>query len=82
VLKDVPRNATVTGMRARIIKIDGKRINECSSHINPEELLGRIFRLEEELYLLKRELNKIKGEEEKPSASSDIEVEVEVRHKK
>jgi serine O-acetyltransferase len=82
VLKDVPRNATVTGMRARIIKIDGKRINECSSCLNPEELLARIFRLEEELYMLKRELHKIKGEEDKPLISPNVEVEVEVRHKK
>lgn len=82
VLKDVPRNATVTGMRARIIKIDGKRINECSSCLNPEELLARIFRLEEELYMLKRELHKIKGEEDKPVVSPNVEVEVEIRHKK
>ncbi len=35
VLKDVPKNATVTGMRARIIKIDGKRV-VVSACMNPE----------------------------------------------
>ena len=80
VLKDVPRNATVTGMRARIVKIDGKRINECSACINPEELWAKIFRLEEELFLLKREVRHLKGEEE-PESGSRADVEVEVRHR-
>lgn len=82
VLKDVPRNATVTGMRARIIKIDGKRVDECSSCFTPDEFRAKMLRLEEELYLLKRELRNLKGTEETHHASAPhVDIEVEVRHK-
>lgn len=80
VLKDVPRNATVTGMRARIIKINGKRVDECSSCLNPEELWVRIFRLEEELYLLKKEFRHMRGEDEQQKTLPNVEV--EICHKK
>jgi serine O-acetyltransferase len=80
VLKDVPRGATVTGMRARIVKIDGKRVNECSSGISPEEIWGKIFRLEEEVFLLKREVRRLKGECE-PESEHHGNVEVEVTHR-
>ena len=80
VLKDVPRGATVTGMRARIVKIDGKRVSECSSGISPEEIWSKIFRLEEEVFLLKRELRRLKGECE-PESEYHGNVEVEVTHR-
>jgi len=80
VLKDVPRGATVTGMRARIVKIDGKRVSECSSGISPEEIWSKIFRLEEEVFLLKRELRRLKGERE-PESEYHGNVEVEVTHR-
>lgn len=76
VLKDVPKNATVTGMRARIIKINGKRVSECSSCMNPEELWAKLLRVEEEMAMLKKEIKILKGEKEGPVIPSHIEVEV------
>ncbi len=76
VLKDVPKNATVTGMRARIIKIDGKRVSECPAGINPEELWAKLLRVEEEMAMLKKEIKTLKGEKEGPVIPSHIEVEV------
>lgn len=79
-LKDVPPGATVTGMRARIIKVNGKRVDECSACLSPDEMRIRIFRLEEELYLLKREIRQMKGEPEPHAEPRNIDVEIE--HKK
>lgn len=76
VLKDVPENATVTGMRARIIKIDGKRVSECPACQNPDELLAKLIRTEEEIALLRKEIKHLKGEKDLPSAPSHIEIEI------
>jgi len=76
VLKDVPKNATVTGMRARIIKINGKRVSEGSPCMNTEDLWSRFLRMEEELVMVKKELKHLKGEKEVPVIPSHVEVEV------
>ena len=73
VLKNVPAGATVTGMRARIVKINGKRVEECSSCINTDEMRMQLFRLEEEVYLLKKELRRLKGEAE-PERAPKVDV--------
>lgn len=76
VLKDVPANSTVTGMRARIVKMDGKRIRSTSLCMAPEELWGRMFQLEEEVLMLKREISALRGESAPYEEHSDVEIEV------
>ena len=83
VLKNVPKNSTVTGMRARIIKVDGKKVGACGSCMNPEEMWIKILRLEEELLLMRREIRKLKGEDERVKTDyPQSQVEVEILHKK
>lgn len=81
VLKNVPENATVTGMRARIIKVDGRPVSGSSAGISPEELFTRILRLEEELYYLRREFRRCKGEVVEETAEIPADVEISVEHK-
>ena len=61
VLKDVPENATVTGMRARTIKIDGKRLQEQNASGSSEITETKVQRLEKELESLKEELMHLKS---------------------
>ena len=83
VLKNVPKNSTVTGMRARIIKVDGKKVGGCGSCMNPEEMWIKILRLEEELLLMRREIRKLKGEDERVKTDyPQSQIEVEILHKK
>ncbi len=81
VLKNVPENATVTGMRARIVKVDGKPVSSASAALAPEELLARIIRLEEELYYLQREFRQCRGDELEEEGKISRELEIEVSHK-
>ncbi|MDO5562225.1 MAG: serine O-acetyltransferase EpsC [Synergistaceae bacterium] len=76
VLKDVPDNSTVTGMRARIVKMDGKRVDACSSYTGTDELRSSIIRMEEEIYLLKKEIRRLKGYKEERKETPAIEIEV------
>lgn len=76
VLKDVPENATVTGTRARTIKVNGKRVSETSPSMNPEELWSRFLKMEEELVMVRKELKHLKGEKEKRVIPPHVEVEV------
>ena len=76
VLKDVPDNSTVTGMRARIVKMDGKRVDACSSYTGTDELRSSIIRMEEEIYLLKKEIRRLKGYKEERKEVPAIEIEV------
>ncbi len=82
VLKNVPENATVTGMRARIIKVDGRPVAASSSGHSQEELLMRMLRLEEELYYLKNEFKRCRGDIviETRANVDNVEVEIEHRH--
>lgn len=79
VLKNVPPNSTVTGMRARIVKIDGKRICGNCGVVSQEEFYPAMLRLEQEIYSLKKELRRLKGEPEPREAKSKVEIEVEER---
>lgn len=81
VLKNVPENATVTGMRARIVKVNGKPVSSASAALSPEELLARIIRLEEELYYLQREFKQCRGDEIEETPAVSGELEIEVAHK-
>lgn len=81
VLKNVPENATVTGMRARIVKVNGKPVSSASAALSPEELLARIIRLEEELYYLQREFKQCRGDEIEEATAVSGELEIEVAHK-
>ena len=81
VLKDVPEGATVTGLRARIVKVNGKYISTTPSQLSPEEMLTRIIRLEEELYRLRRDMMQKCGEKTEETAELPVEVEVEVSHR-
>ena len=80
VLKDVPAKATVTGMRARIVKVDGKQVGGGSSGFSQEELLSRVIRLEEEVYYLRGELKEMRGEAPVEERASGEGLDVEVMH--
>lgn len=64
VLKDVPANATVTGMRARTIKIDGKRLEDKIASEVSEAMKSKILQLENELISLKKELKELRENSE------------------
>ncbi len=55
VLRSVPDGATVTGMRARVVKIRGVAVRETSAETRVTELEARLERLEEELRRLRGE---------------------------
>ncbi len=78
VLKNVPENATVTGMRARIVKVGGRPVSSAGAALSPEELLARIIRLEEELYYLQREFKQCRGDE--VEEETEISIGVGKRH--
>ncbi|MFR5879424.1 MAG: hypothetical protein ACLUEQ_00695 [Cloacibacillus evryensis] len=80
-LKNVPENATVTGMRARIVKVGGRPVSSAGAALSPEELLARIIRLEEELYYLQREFKQCRGDEVEEGTEISDELEIEVSHK-
>ncbi|MDO4987727.1 MAG: serine O-acetyltransferase EpsC [Synergistes sp.] len=84
VLKDVPEYATVTGMRARIIKVDGQPVSSGESEYSPEELFKRIIRLEEEVYYLRGELKKARGGTDDAQSDEKIaeNITVEIEYKK
>lgn len=81
VLKNVPERATVTGMRARIVKVDGKAVSSPQSTLSQEELFGRILRLEEELYYLRREFKMCRGDFVESASDLPEGLEIEVKHK-
>ena len=64
VLKDVPEGATITGMRARIIKINGRPVPASAHEISTEALAFRIIKLENELEELKYRLSSSQNVEE------------------
>ncbi|MDE6200742.1 MAG: serine O-acetyltransferase [Clostridiales bacterium] len=61
VLREVPPNATVVGVPARIVKVDGKRIDD-QADTQTAELANRINVLEKKLTEIKAELNRNNGE--------------------
>lgn len=81
VLKNVPERATVTGMRARIVKVDGKAVSSPQAALSQEELFARILRLEEELYYLRREFKICRGDFIESTPDLPEGLEIEVKHK-
>lgn len=80
VLKDVPANATVTGMRARTIKINGKRLNENLFNTNSEIIGKKMLYLEKELFRLKEEIRQLK-ESDSLSSSKGAKKKIKVKSK-
>ncbi|MDO4219264.1 MAG: serine O-acetyltransferase EpsC [Synergistaceae bacterium] len=83
VLKDVPDGATITGMRARIIKINGRPVPASSHEISTEALAFRIIKLENELEELKHRLLLKQNVEEisvMPNENENGQFEVEKSH--
>lgn len=62
VLRDVPEGATVTGTRARVVKINGVPIGEGVCEARAAELETRIARIEEELLRLRAELEEARDD--------------------
>ena len=58
VLKSVPANSTVTGVPARVIKMEGNRLPEATmDHINlPDPIADRFLALEQEIIELRKKL--------------------------
>jgi serine O-acetyltransferase len=80
VLKDVPDNSTVTGMRARIIKIDGKRVEGSRACINPDVMWRTVFKLQQEVVALRNEVRRLKGEPPVEEEPCTVEYEVVELH--
>lgn len=59
VLREVPPNATVVGVPAHIVKLDGQRVEEQD---DTTELLNRISVLESQIAQIQAELNRSNGE--------------------
>lgn len=78
VLKNVPENATVTGMKARIVRLNGEKVNACTIGAGPDEIWHCMLRMQEQIEKLNEEIARLKGEE--PERNS-CEVEIEVCHK-
>ncbi len=55
VLRDVPEGATVTGVRARVVKVHGAAVRSVEAELRTAELEARIARLEEEITRLRGE---------------------------
>ena len=64
ICKGVPKSHLYRIVRSGEVRVNGKRVEECSSCINTDEMRMQLFRLEEEVYLLKKELRRLKGEAE------------------
>lgn len=62
VLKDVPANSTVTGMRATVVKLDGKRICDNCDSVGRGEFYPELRRLEEEILLLRSEISLLRND--------------------
>lgn len=65
VLKDVPDHATVVGIPGRVVVKDGERVtHNLDHHILPDPIADRFKRQQEEIELLKAEIEKLKGDRE------------------
>jgi len=80
VLKPVPENSTVVGVRARIVKMDGERLASHNLHYTQEELSAKLFLLEEEILRLRGELAKArKSSTEDNENTTTVEIKEEHR---
>jgi serine O-acetyltransferase len=64
VLDEVPENSTVVGVPARVVKRDGVKIAQTLDQIHiPDPVSQQFCRLEHQINMLYKDLEKIKGEE-------------------
>lgn len=63
VLKDVPDHSTVVGVPGRVVVRDGQKVRKKLDHHKlPDPVLERCERLQQEIDILKKELNQLRGE--------------------
>jgi len=79
VLKEVPPNSTVVGMRAKIVKINGKKVCERCGRSVSGNFFAAMLRLEEEVYTLKKEIRRLKGGPEPKPRRAAVDIEIEER---
>ncbi len=60
VLEEVPEGATVVGVPARVVRLNGEKVTPLDQIHIPDPVSQEISRLEEEILTLKNELKKIK----------------------
>ena len=60
VLEEVPEGATVVGVPARVVRLNGEKVTPLDQIHIPDPISQEISRLEEEILTLKNELKKIK----------------------
>jgi len=73
VLKEVPPNSTVVGIPGRVVIQDGRRINKDLNHCDlPDPVADRLREMQQELDLLQKELEKLKGERIKVNGHSTL----------
>lgn len=57
VLEEVPDNATAVGVPARVVRINGKRVNDALDHVHiPDPVAQEICRVERRIYELEKKL--------------------------
>lgn len=79
VLKNVPEYSTVVGVRARIVKMAGEKIVSQSLHLSQEELIAKLFLLEEELACFRKRLDETNAATPEDKTMADLEIEEEHR---
>ena len=65
VLEEVPANATVVGVPARVVKLGGVKVTPLDQVHIPDPIMQEICRLEGEIFRLNEKLEKLEGKEEK-----------------
>ncbi|WP_123042151.1 serine O-acetyltransferase EpsC [Cohnella candidum] len=74
VLREVPPNSTVVGIPGRIVKRNGRRVDDRLDHTNlPDPLIDTFRFMQKEINELKAELEKLKCAESKPDEASKAE---------
>ena len=61
VLEEVPEGATVVGVPARVVRLNGEKVKPLDQIHIPDPVQQEICRLEGEIYNLKKELENLKG---------------------
>ncbi|MBR6572559.1 MAG: serine O-acetyltransferase [Clostridia bacterium] len=65
VLEEVPENATVVGVPAKVVKLGGVKVTPLDQVHIPDPVMQEICRLEGEIYRLNKKLEKLEEKEEK-----------------
>ena len=61
VLEEVPEGATVVGVPARVVRLNGEKVKPLDQIHIPDPVSQEICRLEGDIYRLKKELEELKG---------------------